>query len=971
MMNMTDCEVVNNEMKTDNGSLRIFSMKMMAFLWAMSCFFGAPTGFAQTDVTLKVACGGPQILLNGNPIPARMFWAQPGYGTVAAQNEWSEQSFEFTSAFDANGTVHFRFGTKAGQVWLSDVRLTSVSDNQQVIPVGSFATQTGFAKQWNMYPSDASNTVGTKEIVDSSLHVTLIDPPAGTSWPDFHFYSNSIAIKANTKYRCSFRVRATPDRPITPTVYHTANGSWTPIGGPPGVFETQVKLARDAGVNLITFNVANCWLPPEKAPDWQPLDAICQSIVNMNPNVLLIPRISLDAPDWWKALYPNALMQFEDNSRGTKVSISDRRYRTDAAAHLEKLCKHLLAAFPKNFAGIHPSGQNTGEWFYDGMWNAKMSGYDSSTRAAWQAWPGGATDIPSAASRRTASSSLLLNPATQQQAINFNYFLQAEMADFVTTLAAAARRGTDGRKLVLFFYGYHYECSNPVNGPAVSGHFALSRVLASPDIDILSGPISYNDRQLLGTGPLMSSVESVTASGKLWCNEDDTRTYLTTNLVDAARYGGLADLAQTQSVLLRNTAQASLRGLGTWWMDHGAGTGGGWFADPALWEIMSQMRPIDDRMLSRAQGFTPDIAAVIDEGSMMHVAGGSTALTTPLIYQSRAALGRCGAPYGQYMLDDILTGKVKSKLQIFLAAWALTSEQRQLLASTRPSGVTRVWCYAPGLINLSGKSDTVAMREVTGFSFRPVSLATAVATPTAAGKKIGVMTAWGPAQKITPLFSVAASADQTLAVYSDGSPAVAMRESDQGRDVFIGPPQLTSELIRALANVAGVHLFTQQDASVWAAENFLSVHTVQDQPLLVNTATSNAVTDAFTAEAIGTGPEFTWTMGAGDTRVVNDGTATSIDSEAASHAMEFSLDQNYPNPFNPTTAIRFSLPASEYVSLTIYDFLGREVLRLVDGKMGAGSHTINCNLSGRSSGVYFYRMQAGRFIQTKPLLLLK
>jgi beta-galactosidase len=940
---------------------------MLAIGMAVCFFFGTEWGFAQTDVTLKATPGGPQIMVNGNLIPARMFWGQPGYGKVPAVSEWTEQSFEFSNSFDANATLHFRYGALAGEVWLADVRITSVCDSREVIPVGSFATQAGFSQRWNIYPPDASNTMGKVELVDSSVHVTLTNPPAGTSWPDFHIYMNTVTIKANTKYRCSFRVRSSPNRSINPTVYHVANSSWTPIGGPPGVFEQQVLLARDAGVNLISFNAANCWIPPEKTPDWQPIDAVCQWIIALNPKALLVPRIGLDAPQWWKTLYPDALMVYEDNSRGTKASISDRRYRADAAAYIEQVSRHLLEAFPNNFAGIHPSGQNTGEWFYEGMWNAPMSGYDPATLKAWQAWPGGSATVPDPASRRTASHSLLLNPADQPNVINFNFFLQEEMADFITTIAAAARRGTEGRKLILFFYGYHYECSAPINGAAVSGHFGLSRVLASPDIDILCAPISYTDRQLLGTGPLMSSVESVTAAGKLWFNEDDTRTYLNTNLVDHSRYGGLADRAQTQSVLLRNTAQASMRGVGTWWMDHGAGTGGGWFADPALWDVMTQMRPVDNMMLSRNQIFSPEIAAVIDEGSMMHLAGGSTAVASPLVYQSRSALGRCGAPYGQYMLGDILSGKVKAKLQIFLAAWALTAEQRRLLAASRPPGVTRVWCYAPGFIT-AGRSDTAAMREVTGFSHRLLSLATAVATPTPAGKAIGLTTAWGPAQKIRPLFSVDAAPEQTLAVYSDGSPAVALRGGEQGLDVFVGPPQLTSELIRAIAKLAGVHLFTTQDASVWAAENFISLHSVQDQPLVVNTGNTNTVVDAFTGETAGVGPEFTWNIGAGETRVEKYQVPSSVASNGAASVTSFTLDQNFPNPYNSTTVIRFSLPVSEVVSLKIYDVLGREIRTLVDEKMEQGMHSVSCTLSDLSSGVYIYRIHAGRYVQERKMI---
>jgi len=64
----------------------------------------------------------------------------------------------------------------------------------------------------------------------------------------------------------------------------------------------------------------------------------------------------------------------------------------------------------------------------------------------------------------------------------------------------------------------------------------------------------------------MSPAESIRNAGILWLNEDDTRTYLNTRMADHAVYGGVDNLRQTQQVMLRNTAQAALRGFGTWWM---------------------------------------------------------------------------------------------------------------------------------------------------------------------------------------------------------------------------------------------------------------------------------------------------------------------------------------------------------------------------------------------------------------------
>ncbi len=86
---------------------------------------------------------------------------------------------------------------------------------------------------------------------------------------------------------------------------------------------------------------------------------------------------------------------------------------------------------------------------------------------------------------------------------------------------------------------------------------------------------------------------------------------------------------------------------------------------------------------------------------------------------------------------------------------------------------------------------------------------------------------------------------------------------------------------------------------------------------------------------------------------------------------EFSLGQNYPNPFNPSTNIQFALPEQAEVTLKVYNLLGREISTLVSGRMNAGNHKIEFNASGLSTGLYFYRIQAGSFIQTKKMMLIK
>jgi hypothetical protein len=85
----------------------------------------------------------------------------------------------------------------------------------------------------------------------------------------------------------------------------------------------------------------------------------------------------------------------------------------------------------------------------------------------------------------------------------------------------------------------------------------------------------------------------------------------------------------------------------------------------------------------------------------------------------------------------------------------------------------------------------------------------------------------------------------------------------------------------------------------------------------------------------------------------------------------FLLLQNYPNPFNPTTTIRFNLPTLSHVNLKVFNLLGQEVMTLVNDIETSGAKSVEFNASAIPSGIYFYRLQAGPFVETKKMLIIR
>ncbi len=128
---------------------------------------------------------------------------------------------------------------------------------------------------------------------------------------------------------------------------------------------------------------------------------------------------------------------------------------------------------------------------------------------------------------------------------------------------------------------------------------------------------------------------------------------------------------------------------------------------------------------------------------------------------------------------------------------------------------------------------------------------------------------------------------------------------------------------------------------------------------------AGAITDGFT----GVVPNTTW--GAGKLNVYAAlSLSTGVDL-APGIPITFSLDQNYPNPFNPSTVIQYLIPQSGYVTLEVFDLLGRSVRTLVSGEQGFGPHSVRFDATGLASGVYFYRLKAGGLTLTKKLMVLR
>lgn len=105
--------------------------------------------------------------------------------------------------------------------------------------------------------------------------------------------------------------------------------------------------------------------------------------------------------------------------------------------------------------------------------------------------------------------------------------------------------------------------------------------------------------------------------------------------------------------------------------------------------------------------------------------------------------------------------------------------------------------------------------------------------------------------------------------------------------------------------------------------------------------------------------------------LLSETTAVDVELEDTPIPIKYSLSQNYPNPFNPSTRIAYQISKISFVTLKVYDVLGNEIVTLVNEEKQTGKYKVEFDASSIPSGIYFYQLKAGSFVETKKMVLLK
>lgn len=593
-----------------------------------------------------------------------------------------------------------------------------------------------------------------------------------------------------------------------------------------------VRRAAGAGVHLVSFPVHQFpWTPPGETPDYRPFEEQIDAILKENPRALLLPRFGLTyVPEWWAKANPDEMMLYDNGERGD-VSVASEKWREEAGDLLRQLVNRLESRYGDHILGYHPCGQNTAEWFYDRVWEGLLPSFEPPMERAFRRYLRDRhATLPTAEERKAKGKGAFLHPIAHKRLVQFWRFQQEVMVEPLEEFARIIKAETEGRKLVALFYGYTFELSALPGGPMVSGHLALERLLRCPHVDILCAPISYFDRQAGGAGGFMAPVDSVQLRGKLWLNEDDTRTYLSQ---PEDNYGRAETLAQTLAVHARNFAQVATRGAACWWMDL---MGAGWLDSAEIWGHLAKLVKIyEEETLPNRQPYEPEIAVVVDENSLCYLSYGNT-VSLPLLSQTRYELYRLGAPVGFYLLNDVCARRVEhAKMYLVLNAFAPTEAQRRALKELLRRGKMVVWFYAPGYIRNNSASaehitDLTGIRVVereeipSGVAYTgPADLALE------GGFRLRRREEFGVPAPLAPGFVVQDATAYPLATFpTTGDVAVGIKRVERGWSVYCGTLRAGVLLLQALAEKAEVHCYSSDEDVVLIGNGLVAVHATRD-----------------------------------------------------------------------------------------------------------------------------------------------
>lgn len=561
-----------------------------------------------------------------------------------------------------------------------------------------------------------------------------------------------------------------------------------------------------------------------------------------NPRALFMPRLFVHPPRSWREAHPDQMVRDETGSlmpNNPWPSLGSDLFFGECRKQIELFIRYLHnSPYKDRIIGIMPGYMAEGAWFYYGMpdhyfdysevnlqkfiqWLRGRYAHD--IKQLNTAWNRGYADfdearIPPPAEWDAGDDGIFRDPNVHRAVADYLLYHNQIVADRIIELSDLIKELTDHKSLVAVFYGYHNETviNGELHGNGLVGQLGTRRVLEAPSVDILAAPLGYHGRQPGGPLVMMSVVDSAALAGKLYLQEDDSRTHLwnpppedwTAKLFYPTEW-------DTLQCLRRNFGNVLAHNQAIWWMDLAAN---GSFNSDSIWENNRKLAETYRDSIRHAQATRPEVALLYDENTFFWLKSDCYDVTFPNISEQRNVFQSLGAPVGYYYIQDLDKIPDSVRLFVFVNPFYIDAPTEALVHSIKTRGRTLLWLYAPGYVSETGLS-LKRMEELTGFALGKLDTPMDPALElTGAGHAI---TNWvgehrfGASRPISPLFCGDRAADPdavSLGHYAaNGKPALLLKEFEGWRSIFCGAPSLSVPVLRGICREAGVKLLVDPE----------------------------------------------------------------------------------------------------------------------------------------------------------------